>query len=114
MSDRRSDDTKEADVRPGLSLRFSARDLMNTAIFAVLLIVVIYASGMLGVISPLVWLVMVPVQAIAGGVVMMLFLARVRHAGMVLLFAAVVLASFVGGLLGSSMLSKHFVRAGLA
>lgn len=98
-----SNHPNEERVRPILSLRFSARDLMSTAIFAVLLIVLIYATGMLGVISPLVWLVMVPVQAIVGGVVVMLFLARVRHAGMLLLFTAVVAISYLVG--GNSLLS---------
>jgi len=78
----------EAEQR--FSLRFSARDLVNAALFAALLIVVTYAIGMLGILSPLVWLLIVPVQAVAGGVVVMLFLTRVRHAGMLLLFVVVV------------------------
>jgi energy-coupling factor transport system substrate-specific component len=60
------------------------------AIFAVLYIVVIYAIGMIGVISPLVWLLIVPVTIIVGGVPYLLFLTRVKHAGMVALFAVVV------------------------
>ncbi|MFT3862288.1 MptD family putative ECF transporter S component [Micropruina sp.] len=77
-------------VRPKPSLRFSARDLLNTAIFAVIFIVVVYAIGMLGIVSPVVWLAAVPLQVVAGGIVVMLFFTRVRHGGMVALFAAVV------------------------
>ncbi|MFT3968713.1 MAG: MptD family putative ECF transporter S component [Micropruina sp.] len=79
-----------APVRPKLSLRFGARDLLNTAIFAVIFVVAVYAIGMLGIISPLVWLVAVLLQVIAGGIVVMLFFTRVRHGGMVTLFATVV------------------------
>ncbi len=85
------------EARPGtaaearrLSLRFSARDLLRVAIFAVIFIVATYAIGMLGILSPLVWLVIVLVQAIVGGVTVMLFLTRVRHAGMLTLFGLVV------------------------
>ncbi len=77
-------------VRPKPALRFSARDLLNTAIFAVIFIVVVFAIGMLGIVSPLVWLAAVPLQVIAGGIVVMLFLTRVRHGGMLTLFAIVV------------------------
>lgn len=76
---------------------------MTTAIFAVILIVLSYAIGMLGVVSPLVWLLLVPVQAIVGGVVVMLFLARVRHAGMLALFALVVALFYL--LSGNTLLS---------
>lgn len=84
------DTSAGAPARPKPSLRFSARDLLNTAIFAVIFIVVVYAIGMLGIVSPLVWLVAMPLQVIAGGIVVMLFLTRVRHGGMVTLFAIVV------------------------
>ncbi|MFT4296163.1 MAG: MptD family putative ECF transporter S component [Micropruina sp.] len=79
-----------APTRPSPALRFSARDLLNTAVFAVIFIVVVYAIGMLGVVSPVVWLAAVPLQVVAGGIVVMLFFTRVRHAGMVALFATVV------------------------
>lgn len=79
-----------APPQPRLSLRFTARDLVNTAIFAVILIVLTYAIGMLGIISPLVWVLVIPLQALAGGIPVTLFLTRVRHAGMFVLFAAVV------------------------
>lgn len=86
---------KPAPARAKFSLRFSARDLMTTAIFTVLLIVVTYAIGMLGIISPVAWLLTVPLDALASGIVVMLFLARVRHAGMMLLLTAVVAIFFV-------------------
>ncbi|RCS62083.1 MULTISPECIES: MptD family putative ECF transporter S component [Microbacterium] len=77
-------------ARPRLSLRFSARDLVNVAMFAVLMIVVTYAIGMLGIVSPLVWLAVVPVSVLVNGIVFMLFVTRVRHAGMVTLLGVVV------------------------
>lgn len=80
--------TETAARRP--SLRFSARDLVNVAIFAVIFIVVSYAIGMLGVFSPLTWILIIPVSVIVNGIPFMLFLTRVQHAGMVFLFAAIV------------------------
>ncbi len=77
-----------ASIRRGV--RFSARDLMNVAIFAVIFIVVTYAIGMLGVISPLTWLIVVPLSIVVNGVTFMLFFTRVRHAGMITLFTTVV------------------------
>lgn len=74
----------------GLSLRFSARDLVGVAIFAVIMVVVTYAVGMLGILSPLVWLAVVPVSVLVNGIVFMLFVTRVTHAGMVTLFGIVV------------------------
>lgn len=73
-----------------LSLRFTARDLTGTAIFAVIMIVVTYAIGMLGIFSPLVWLAIVPISVLVNGIVFMLFLTRVKHAGMVTLLGIVV------------------------
>lgn len=92
-----------APARPRPMVRFSARDLLNVAIFAVILIVVTYAIGMLGIISPLVWLITVPLQAVVSGITVMLFLTRVRHAGMFTLFAAVVALFYL--LTGNSWLS---------
>ncbi|WP_129657564.1 MptD family putative ECF transporter S component [Rothia uropygialis] len=101
-----------APSRPRFTLRLSARDLMGTAIFAVMFIVVVYATGMLGIISPLVWLLNVPVQALVGGIVMMLFLARVRHAGMLLLFTVVVALFYL--ICGNSLISTTgMIGAGL-
>lgn len=82
--------TTPARAWPPFTVQFSARDLVNVAIFAVILIVVTYAIGILGIISPLVWLVIVPLQSVASGITSMLFLTRVRHAGMFTLFAVVI------------------------
>lgn len=87
-----------------LSVRFSARDLLTTASFAVILIVITSVIGLLGVISPLTWLLVLPLQALTSGVTVLLFLARVRHAGMFTLFAAVVALFFL--LTGNTLLSS--------
>lgn len=76
-------------ARAPISIRFSARDLISVAIFAVIYFVVIFAISMLGVISPLVMLLTLPLSAIAAGIPFMLFLTKVRHAGMVTLFGIV-------------------------
>ena len=106
--------TDAGPVRPRFSLRFSARDLVSVAIFAVLMIVVTYAVGMLGILSPLVWLIVVPVSVLVNGIVFMLFVTRVKHAGMVTLFGVVIALFFL--LTGNSILSTIgiFVLAVLA
>ena len=82
-------------ARPRFSLRFTARDLTSVAIFAVIMIVVTYVIGMLGILSPLVWLVVMPVSVLVNGIVFMLFLTRVKHAGMVTLFGVVIALFFL-------------------
>ena len=76
--------------RTPFSVRFTARDLLSVAIFAVLYFVIVFAIAMLGIISPLVMLLTLPLAAIAAGIPYLLFLTRVRHAGMVTLFGLVV------------------------
>lgn len=76
-------------TRPPFSVRFSARDLVSVAIFAVIYFVVIFAIAMLGIASPLVMLLTLPLSAIAAGIPYMLFVTRVRHAGMATLFGVV-------------------------
>ncbi|MFT4296162.1 MAG: MptD family putative ECF transporter S component [Micropruina sp.] len=71
------------------AVRFSARDLLNVAIFAVIYFVIVFAIAMLGIIGPLVMLITLPLSAVAAGVPYLLFLTRVRHAGMVALFDVV-------------------------
>lgn len=71
------------------SLHFSARDLLNVAIFSVIYFVIVFAIAMLGIISPLVMLITLPLGAIAAGIPYMLFLTRVRQAGMVTMFGLV-------------------------
>jgi energy-coupling factor transport system substrate-specific component len=82
-----SQETKAKRAR--FSVAFSARDLLNLAIFAVIYFVIVYVIAMLGIISPLVMLLTLPLSIIAGGIPYMLFLTRVRHAGMVTVFGIV-------------------------
>ncbi len=81
----------------------SARDLLNVAIFAVIYFVVVYAINMLGLISPLVMLFALLLSIVAAGIPFMLFLTRVRHAGMVTLFG--LLIGIVYGLSGLGWIS---------
>lgn len=76
-------------ARSPFAVRFSARDLLNVAIFAVIYFVIVFVISMLGIVSPLVMLLTLPLSAIAAGIPYMLFLTRVRHAGMVALFGIV-------------------------
>ncbi|MGO1174663.1 MAG: MptD family putative ECF transporter S component [Brevibacterium aurantiacum] len=76
-------------TRPSLSVRFSARDLVSVAIFSVIYFVIVFAIAMLGIISPLVMLLTLPLSAIAAGIPYMLFLTRARHPGMTTLFGIV-------------------------
>lgn len=81
----------EAPAAPARTgIKFSARDLVNVAIFAVIYFAVVFAINMLGIISPLVMLVILPLSIIAAGIPFMLFLTRVKHPGMVALFGTVV------------------------
>ena len=95
------------DPPPAFSLAFSARDLFNAAIFAVIFIVVGYAIGMLGVISPLVWLVVIPITTLVNGITFMLFVTRVKHAGMVTLFALIIAIFYLLG--GNNLISTATV-----
>lgn len=95
--------TPVADGRPRFSARFSARDLLSVAIFAVIYFVIVYAIAMLGIISPLVMLLTLPLSIIAAGIPFLLFLTRVKHAGMVTLFAIVLGALYVA--MGHPLLS---------
>ncbi|GAA3660911.1 MptD family putative ECF transporter S component [Microbacterium marinilacus] len=58
---------------------------------------------MLGILSPLVWLIVIPVSVLVNGIVFMLFITRVKHAGMVTLFGVVIALFFL--LTGNSILS---------
>ncbi|MBD8103813.1 hypothetical protein PlfCFBP13513_15040 [Plantibacter flavus] len=74
------------------SRHFSARDIVNVAIFAVIYFVVVFAMAMLGVISPMVMIATLSLTPIVAGIPYMLFLTRVRHAGMVSLMGAALAA----------------------
>jgi len=75
--------------RAPFSLTFKARDFLNVAIFTVIYIVVIFAVAMLGIISPLVMVITLPLATLIAGIPYMLFLSRVRHGGMIALFGLV-------------------------
>lgn len=81
--------------RSRFSLTLSARDLLNVAIFAVIYFVTVFAMSMLGIISPLVMLLTLPLSVIAAGIPYLLFVTRVRHAGMVTLFGVVIGALYL-------------------
>ncbi|MFI6165516.1 MptD family putative ECF transporter S component [Nocardia sp. NPDC051052] len=68
----------------------SPRDLINIGIFAALFIVTISVFNLLEFIGPLGLLIGGAIGIVAGGVPFMLFLTRVRHAGMVTIFAVIV------------------------
>ncbi|MDG4765899.1 MptD family putative ECF transporter S component [Solwaraspora sp. WMMD406] len=76
--------------RQRFSIKLSARDLLNVAIFAVIYFVIIFAVAMIGIISPVLMLITLPLGPIAAGIPYMLFLTRIRHPGMVSLFGVVV------------------------
>lgn len=77
------------------STRFSARDLVTVALFGALYVVVAAVFGMAGALGPAVWLAVVPVTILANGITFALFFARVRHAGMFLLFSLILTAFFL-------------------
>ena len=70
-------------------LRMSPKDLINIGVFGALYLVIVYAINMLGFINPAVMLVALAASIVAGGIPFTLFLTRVRHAGMVTVFAIV-------------------------
>ncbi|MGC4152966.1 MAG: MptD family putative ECF transporter S component [Propionicimonas sp.] len=107
--------------RPRFSLTFRARDFLTVAIFAVIYIVVIFAVAMLGIISPLVMVLTLPLAPLIAGIPYLLFLSRVRHGGMVTLFGIVFgLASMGWGhpwqsalvIIGVSLLAEVVLFAG--
>jgi energy-coupling factor transport system substrate-specific component len=103
------------------SLQFRARDFLTVALFAVIYLVVTFAVAMLGIISPLVMVITLPLTPVVAGIPFMLFLSRVRHAGMVALFGVVFgLASMGLGfpwqstlvIIGCSLLAELVLLAG--
>lgn len=69
--------------------RMSPRDLINVGGFGALYVVVVFMINMLGFINPAVMLVALAASIVAGGIVFMLFLTRVHHAGVVFVFAVI-------------------------
>jgi energy-coupling factor transport system substrate-specific component len=89
--------------------RLSARDLLNVAVFAVIFLVANWAIAMLGIISPVVWLMVTPLQIVVGAIPFMLFLTRVRRLGAVSLFGVVIALFYL--LAGNSPLSSAVIAA---
>lgn len=72
------------------TVRMSPRDLINIGMFAALYLVIVFAINMLGFINPAVMLVALAASMVAGGIPFMLFLTRVKHAGMITIFGVIV------------------------
>lgn len=68
------------------SLAFRARDFLTVALFVVIYTVLLFAFGMLGIISPVVSIIVIAAMPLVAAIPYMLFLSRVRHAGMLTLF----------------------------
>lgn len=83
-------DTVPADSRRHIRFRMSSKDLINVGIFAALYVVTIYAINLLGFVNPAVMIAALCASIVAGGIPFMLFVTRVRHAGMVFLFGLIV------------------------
>lgn len=81
--------------KPKFSLRMSGRDLVNIGIFAVIYLVVVFSINMLGYINPIVMLFALLSAAFIAAIPFVLFLTRVKHAGMVLIFGVVYMLIFV-------------------
>lgn len=75
--------------------RSSARDLVDVGVFGALYVVVGYVVGMLGIVSPLAWLIAVPLTVVANGVTYTLFATRVRRPGPVALLGVLVACFFL-------------------
>ena len=71
------------------SLAMSGRDLMTIGIFLAIYIVLYFAITMFGFLNPVMMLVTLGLSIVVGAISFMLFLARVKHAGMVALFTIV-------------------------
>ena len=71
------------------SLAMSGRDLMTIGIFFAIYIVLYFAITMFGFLNPVMMLVTLGLSIVVGAIPFMLFLARVKHAGMVALFTIV-------------------------
>lgn len=71
------------------SLAMSGRDLMTIGIFLAIYIVLYFAITMFGFLNPVMMLVTLGLSIVVGAIRFMLFLTRVKHAGMVALFAIV-------------------------
>ncbi|MDR3359116.1 MAG: MptD family putative ECF transporter S component [Bifidobacteriaceae bacterium] len=98
------DQTASSAEATGSPPRFSARDLVNVAVFGVIFLVVAWSISMLGVISPVVWLVTLPLEIVACGIPFALFLTRVKRGGLVAVFGLIVALFFL--LAGNTLISS--------
>lgn len=71
------------------TLAMSGRDLMTIGIFLAIYIVLYFAVTIFGFLTPVMMLATLGLSVVIGAIPFMLFLSRVRHAGMVGLFAIV-------------------------
>ncbi|MGP3964019.1 MptD family putative ECF transporter S component [Nonomuraea sp. 3N208] len=72
-----------------IDLRMSPKDLITVGVFGALYLVIVFGINMLGFINPAVMLAALAASIVAGGIPFTLFLTRVRHAGMITVFAIV-------------------------
>ena len=79
----------DGSVGSRFSLAMSGRDLMTIGIFLAIYIVLYFAITMFGFLNPVMMLVTLGLSIVVGAIPFMLFLARVKHAGMVALFTIV-------------------------
>jgi len=73
-----------------LTLAMSGRDLMTIGIFAAIYLVLYYGITMFGFLNPVMMIATLGLSVVVGAIPFMLFLARVKHAGMVFLFTLIV------------------------
>ncbi|SCK41124.1 energy-coupling factor transport system substrate-specific component [Streptomyces sp. WMMB 714] len=73
-----------------IDVRMSPKDVINIGIFAALYIVTVGVFNLLEFINPVMTLVSSAISIVAAGVPFMLFLCKVRHGGMVTVFAVIV------------------------
>ena len=71
------------------TLAMSGRDLMTIGLFLAIYIVLYFAVTIFGFLTPVMMLATLGLSVVIGAIPFMLFLSRVRHAGMVGLFAIV-------------------------
>lgn len=72
------------------SLAMSGRDLMTIGIFLAIYIVLYFAITMFGFLNPVMMIATLGLSVVVGAIPFMLFLARVKHVGMVFLFTLIV------------------------
>ncbi|MGK8523825.1 MptD family putative ECF transporter S component [Nocardia asteroides] len=77
-------------MRRLIDFRMSPRDLIDIGVFGALYIVTVGVFSLLEYLNPVATLISIAAGIVGAGVPFMLFLTRVRHAGMVTVFAVIV------------------------